>query len=53
MGPSSQGHWRFTGNYKLCQDRRIKRESCLKEIEELRQVYSLQLIQLTECKVLL
>ena len=22
MGPSSQGRWRFTGNHKLCQDRR-------------------------------
>ena len=30
-----------------------KRESCLKEIEELRQVYNLQFIQVTECKVLL
>ena len=53
MGPSSQGRWRFTGNHKLPQDRRIKREPFLKEIEELRQVYSLQLIQVTECKVLL
>jgi len=53
MGPSSQGRWRFTGNHKLRRDGRIKRESCLKEIEELRQVYSLQLIQVTEHKVLL
>ena len=30
-----------------------KRESCLKEIEELRQVYNLQFIKVTECKVLL
>ena len=44
MGPSSQGHWRFTGNHKLGRDRRIKREPFLKGIEELRQVYSLQLI---------
>ena len=53
MGPSSQGRWRFTGNHKLRRDGRIKRESFLKEIEELRQVYSLQLIQVTEHKVLL
>ena len=53
MGPSSQARWRFTGNHKLCRDGRIKRESFLKEIEELRQVYSLQLIQVTEHKVLL
>ena len=53
MRPSSQGRWRFTGNHKLRRDRRIKRESFLKEIEELPQVYSLQLIQVTECKVLL
>ena len=42
MGPSSQGSWRFIGNHRLCQDQRIKRESFLKEIEELRQVYNLQ-----------
>ena len=42
MGPSSQGRWRFIGNHRLCQDQRIKRESFLKEIEELRQVYNLQ-----------
>ena len=53
MGPSSQGHWRFTGNHKLRQDRRIKRDLFLKEIEELRQVYNLQFIQVTEHKVLL
>ena len=53
MGPSSQGRWRFTGNHKLRRDGRIKRESFLKEIEELRQVYSLQLIQVTECKSLI
>ena len=53
MGPSSQGRWRFTGNRKLHPDRRIERESFLKEIEELRQVYSLQLIQFTEHKALL
>ena len=53
MGPPSQGRWRFTGNHKLHQDRRIKRESFLKEREELRHVYSLQLIQVTERKVLL
>ena len=51
MGPSFQGRWRFTGNHKLRRDGRIKRESFLKEIEELRQVYSLQLIQVTERKV--
>ena len=53
LGPSSQGHWRFIGNHRLCRDRRIKRESFFKEIEELRQVYSLQFIQVTEWKVLL
>ena len=35
MGPSSQGQWRFIGNHRLCRDRRIKRESFLKEIEKL------------------
>ena len=53
MGPSSQGRWRFIGNHRLCWDRRIKRESFLKEIEELRQVYNLQLMQVTEHKFLL
>ena len=52
MGPSSKGRWRFIGNHKLHRDRRIKRESFLKEIEELRQAYGLQLTQVTECKVL-
>ena len=42
MGPSSQGCWRFIGNHRLCQDRRIKRDSFLKETEELKQVYNLQ-----------
>ena len=36
MGSSSQGRWRFIGNHRLCWDRRIKRDSFLKEIEELR-----------------
>ena len=62
MGFSRQEYWsgvplpsppRVIGDYKLRRDRRIKRESFLKEIEELRQVYSLQLIQVTERKVLL
>ena len=53
VGPSSQGHWRFIGNHRLCRDGRIKRESFLKEIEELRQVYNLQFMQVTERKVLL
>ena len=35
MGPSSQGRGRFTGNHKLLRDQRIKRDSFLKEIEEL------------------
>ena len=52
MGPSSQGHWRFIGNHRLHQDRRIKRDSFLKETEELRQVYNLQFIQVTAHKVL-
>ena len=55
MGSSqaSQGRWRFIGNHRLCRDRRIKRDSFLKETEELRQVYNLQFIPVTECKVLL
>ena len=53
MGPSSQGRWRFTANHTLCRDQRIKGESFLKEIEELRQVHNLQLIQVTEHKILL
>ena len=53
MGPSSQGCGRFTCNHKLHWDWRIKRDSFLKEIEELRQVYNLQFIQVTERKVLL
>ena len=52
MGPSSQGHWRFIGNHRLRGDRRIKRDSFLKETEELRQIYNLQFIQVTERKVL-
>ena len=50
MGPSSQGQWRFIGNHRLCQDRRIKRESFLKEIEKLRQVYNLPLCKLQNIK---
>ena len=53
MGSSSQGCWRFIGNHGLCQDQRIKRESFLKEIEKLRQVYNLQFMQVTERKVVL
>ena len=53
MGPSSQGCWKFIGNHRLHRDRRIKRDSFLKETEELRQVYNLQFIQVTEHKVLL
>ena len=53
MGPSSQGRWRFIGNHRLHQDGRIKRDSFLKETEELRQVYNFQFIQVTERKVLL
>ena len=41
MGPSSQGHCRFIGNHRLHRDRRIKRDSFLKETEKLRQVYNL------------
>ena len=41
MGLSSQGCWRPTGNHRLHQDRRIKRDSFFREIEELRQVYNL------------
>ena len=53
MGPSSQDCWRFIGNHRLHQDRRIKRDSFLKETEELRQVYNLHFIQVGEFKVLL
>ena len=53
MGLSSQGRWRSTGNHRLHRDRRIKRDLFFREIEELRQVYNLQSIQLTERKVLL
>ena len=44
MGPSSHGHWRFIGNHRLQRDRRIKRDTFLKETEELRQVYNFQFI---------
>ena len=53
LEPSSQGRWIFIGNHRLHQDRRIKRDSFLKETEALRQVYNLQFIQVTEHKVLL
>ena len=53
MGPSFQGRWRSTGNHRLRRDQRIKRDSFFIEIEELRQVYNLQSIQVTEHKVLL
>ena len=53
MGRSSQGCWRFIGNQRLRQDQRIKRDSFLKETEELRQAYNLQFIQVTERKILL
>ena len=53
MGLSFQGRWRSSGNHRLHQDRRIKRHSFFREIEELRQVYNFQSIQVTECKVLL
>ena len=52
-GPSFQGRWRFIGNHRLRRDRRIKRDSFFREIEEIRQVYNLQSIQVTERKVLL
>ena len=52
-GPSFQGRWRFIGSHRLHRDRRIKRDSFLKVTEELRQVYNLQFIQVTERKVLL
>ena len=53
MGPSSQACWRFTANHRLHRDRRIKRDSFLKETEELKQVYNLQFTQVIEHKVLL
>ena len=53
MGPSSQGRWRFIVNYRVHRDQRIKRDSFLKETEELRQVYNLHFIQVGEFKVLL
>ena len=51
MGPSSQGHWRSTGNHRLRRDGRIKRDSFFKETEELRQVHNMQSIQVIEHKV--
>ena len=36
MGPSFQGRWRSTGNHRVCRDRRIKRDSFFRKIEELR-----------------
>ena len=48
MRPSSQGRWRSTGNHRLHQDQRIKRDSFFIQIEELRQIYSLQSIEVTE-----
>ena len=48
MGPSFQGRWRSTGNHRLHQDQRIKRDSFFIQIEELRQVYSLQSLEVTE-----
>ena len=48
MGPSSQCRWRSTGNHRLRQDQRIKRDSFFIEIEKLRQVYSFQCIEVTE-----
>ena len=53
MGPSFEGRWRSTGNHRLCQDRRITGIHFFREIEELRQVYNLQSIQVTERQVLL
>ena len=52
MWPSFQGRCRFIGNPRLHRHQRIKRDSFLKEIEELRQVYNFQFMQVTECKVL-
>ena len=52
MGPYSQGRWRFIGNHRLRQDQRIRRDSFFVDMEELRQVYSLQFIQVIERKVL-
>ena len=54
MGPSFLS--RVVGDLlatKDCRDRRIKRIHFFREIEELRQVYNLQSIQVTEHKVLL
>ena len=48
MEPSSQGRWRSTGNHRLRQDQRITGIRFFREIEELRQVYNLQSIQVTE-----
>ena len=53
MGPSSQGRWRSVGNHRLRQDQRIRRDSFFVDMEELRQVYSLQSIQVIKLKVLL
>ena len=53
MGASSQGRWRSAGNHRLHWDWRVTRDLFFREIEELRQVYNLQSIQVTERKVLL
>ena len=51
IGPSFHGRWRSTGNQRLCRDRRIQRIHFFREIEELRQVYIMQFIQVIERKV--
>ena len=53
MGPSFQGRWRYIGNHRLHRDQRIRRDSFFIDMEELRQVYSLQSIQGKESKILL
>ena len=53
MGPSSQGCRRSTGNHRLLRDQRIKKDLFFRKMEELKQIYNLQSIQVTEHKVLL
>ena len=53
MGPSFQGRWRLLATTDYVEIKESKVIRFFREIEELRQVYNLQSIQITERKVLL
>ena len=53
MGPSFQGRWRLLATTDYVEIEESKGIRFFREIEELRQVYTLQSIQVTKCKVLL